>query len=112
MAVLDLLFCSKGRSTDGAWRRYPLLHPGNTSVGLDIGMAVAVRRCGHVSEEKVLVYNVSTQHYVGATCPRLLFPASLEDLKSTFLSHQSKTKFMVTPPLIESDREKLLVMKT
>ncbi|KAG2255557.1 hypothetical protein Bca4012_092466 [Brassica carinata] len=63
-------------------------------------------------EEKVLVYNVSTQHYVGATCPRLLFPASLEDLKSTFLSHQSKTKFMVTPPLIESDREKLLVMKT
>ncbi|CAF2106897.1 unnamed protein product [Brassica oleracea var. botrytis] len=49
MAVLDLLFCSKGRSTDGAWRRYPLLHPGNTSVGLDIGMAVAVRRCGHVS---------------------------------------------------------------
>ncbi|KAF8103264.1 hypothetical protein N665_0188s0207 [Sinapis alba] len=64
-----------------------------------------------VNEEKVFVYNVSTQHYVRTTGPRLLFPATLEDIRSTFLSHQesSKTKFKVTP-LIASDREKLLVM--
>ncbi|CAN7086248.1 unnamed protein product [Brassica oleracea var. botrytis] len=63
-----------------------------------------------LSEEKVFVYNVSTQHYVRTTGPRLLFPAALEDLKSTFLSHQSKTKFKMITPLVASDREKLLVM--
>ncbi|CAF2181323.1 uncharacterized membrane protein At1g75140 [Brassica napus] len=66
-----------------------------------------------LNEEKVFVYNVSTQHYVRTTGPRLLFPAALEDLKSTFLTHQSKTSpqnFKVTTPLIASDREKLLVM--
>ncbi|CAH8364006.1 unnamed protein product [Eruca vesicaria subsp. sativa] len=62
-----------------------------------------------VSEEKVFVYNVSTQHYVRTTGPRLLFPASLEDIRSTFLRHHQETKFKVTP-LIASDREKLLVM--
>ncbi|KAG2324281.1 hypothetical protein Bca52824_007009 [Brassica carinata] len=65
-----------------------------------------------VSEEKVFVYNVSTQHYVRTTGPRLLFPAALEDLRSTFLSHRESsktTKFKVTP-LVASDREKLLVM--
>lgn len=64
-----------------------------------------------VSEEKVFVYNVSTQHYVRTTGPRLLFPAALEDLRSTFLRHRSTTKFVnKVAPLIASDREKLLVM--
>ncbi|KAJ0256477.1 putative membrane protein [Hirschfeldia incana] len=63
-----------------------------------------------VSEEKVFLYNVSTQHYVRTTGPRLLFPAALEDLRSTFLRHRSKTKFSKVTPLIASDREKLLVM--
>ncbi|CAH2067354.1 unnamed protein product [Thlaspi arvense] len=68
-----------------------------------------------VSQEKVFVYNVSTQHYVRTTGPRLLFPAALEDIRSTFLSHResSKTnrrKLEKSTPLIASDREKLLVM--
>ncbi|ESQ27633.1 hypothetical protein EUTSA_v10018268mg [Eutrema salsugineum] len=68
-----------------------------------------------VSQEKVFVYNVSTQHYVRTTGPRLLFPAALEDIRSTFLSHResSKTnhrKLEKVTPLIASDREKLLVM--
>ncbi|XP_010428518.1 PREDICTED: uncharacterized membrane protein At1g75140 [Camelina sativa] len=70
-----------------------------------------------VNQEKVFVYNVSTQHYVRTTGPRLLFPAALEDIRSTFLSHResSKTTYhqkleKATTPLIASDREKLLVM--
>ncbi|XP_010416376.1 PREDICTED: uncharacterized membrane protein At1g75140 isoform X2 [Camelina sativa] len=69
-----------------------------------------------VNQEKVFVYNVSTQHYVRTTGPRLLFPAALEDIRSTFLSHResSKTtyhqKLEKATPLIASDREKLLVM--
>ncbi|KAL1216677.1 putative membrane protein [Cardamine amara subsp. amara] len=68
-----------------------------------------------VNQEKVFVYNVSTQHYVRTTGPRLLFPAALEDIRSTFLSHResSKTghqKHDKLTPLIASDREKLLVM--
>ncbi|AAG12694.1 putative membrane protein [Arabidopsis thaliana] len=69
-----------------------------------------------VNQEKVFVYNVSTQHYVRTTGPRLLFPAALEDIRSTFLSHRESTKttdhqkLEKVTPLIASDREKLLVM--
>ncbi|VVA95325.1 unnamed protein product [Arabis nemorensis] len=68
-----------------------------------------------VSQEKVFVYNVSTQHYVRTTGPRLLFPAALEDIRSTFLSHRESFKtnhkrLKKLTPLIASDREKLLVM--
>ncbi|KFK41953.1 hypothetical protein AALP_AA2G193200 [Arabis alpina] len=68
-----------------------------------------------VSQEKVFVYNVSTQHYVRTTGPRLLFPAALEDIRSTFLSHlesfkTNHKKLEKLTPLIASDREKLLVI--
>ncbi|CAA7042675.1 unnamed protein product [Microthlaspi erraticum] len=70
-----------------------------------------------ISQEKVFVYNVSTQHYVRTTGPRLLFPAALEDIRSTFLSQRESFKtnhhhrrLEKVTPLIASDREKLLVM--
>lgn len=66
-----------------------------------------------VNEEKVFVFNVSTQHYVRPGGPRLLFSASLEDIRSTFLNYQpmdthgERRKLI---PLIASDREKLIVI--
>ncbi|CAN8234698.1 unnamed protein product [Cochlearia groenlandica] len=63
-----------------------------------------------VSPEKVFVYNVSTQHYVRTTGPRLLFPTALEDIRSTFLSQHKRLEKVVITPLIASNREKLLVM--
>ncbi|XP_044475453.1 uncharacterized membrane protein At1g75140-like [Mangifera indica] len=68
-----------------------------------------------VNEEKVLVYNVSTQLYVRSGGPRLLFSAGLDEIRSSFLNYQSmdvdvdaeRTRAI---PLIASDREKLLVL--
>lgn len=66
-----------------------------------------------VNQEKVFVYNVSSQHYVRVGGPRLLFFAGLDEIKSSFLNHQmtdvDSQKRRMTP-LIASDREKLLVL--
>lgn len=66
-----------------------------------------------VNEEKIFVYNVSTQHYVRSGGPRLLFSAGLDEIRSSFLNYQvmdvDVEKRRVVP-LIASDREKLLVL--
>ncbi|XP_022768566.1 uncharacterized membrane protein At1g75140-like isoform X2 [Durio zibethinus] len=66
-----------------------------------------------VDPEKVFVYNVSTLHYVRAGAPRLLFSATLDEIRSSFLSYQvmdtNKERRLVMP-LIASDREKLVVL--
>ncbi|KGN62589.1 uncharacterized membrane protein At1g75140 [Cucumis sativus] len=62
------------------------------------------------SNEKVHVFNVSSQHYVRVGAPRLLFSAALDEIKSSFLNYQNldlESNFM---PLISSDREKLVVL--
>ncbi|CAH9131835.1 unnamed protein product [Cuscuta epithymum] len=65
--------------------------------------------------EKVWVYNVSSQHYVRAGVPKLVFSAGLDEVASSFLNHQSdglnqKKKMLI--PLLASDREKLVVLGT
>ncbi|CAN1323454.1 Uncharacterized membrane protein At1g75140 [Linum perenne] len=67
-----------------------------------------------VNEKSVFVYNVSSYHYVRVGGPRLIFSASLNEIRSSFLSYQftgaaemDSTKAM---PLIASDREKLVVV--
>ncbi|KAE8652103.1 uncharacterized membrane protein At1g75140 [Cucumis sativus] len=64
------------------------------------------------SNEKVHVFNVSSQHYVRVGAPRLLFSAGLDEIKSSFLNYQnsdlvSEANFI---PLISSDHEKLVVL--
>ncbi|KAJ0085628.1 hypothetical protein Patl1_09117 [Pistacia atlantica] len=68
-----------------------------------------------VNEEKVFVYNISTQHYVRSGGPRLLFSAGLDEIRSSFLNYQSMDVDVDAErrrviPLIASDREKLLVL--
>ncbi|KAL6524470.1 hypothetical protein OROHE_016141 [Orobanche hederae] len=64
--------------------------------------------------EKVYVYNVSTQHYVRAGGPRLLFSAGLDEIMSSFLNQQAVdlendgTTLLV--PLVGSDFEKVVVV--
>lgn len=65
-----------------------------------------------VNEEKVFVYNVSSQHYVRVGGPRFVFSADLDEIRSSFLNYQAKEadgKKRVTP-LIASDREKLVIL--
>lgn len=65
-----------------------------------------------VNEEKVFVYNVSSQHYVRVGGPRLLFSAGLDEIRSSFLNYQvmdaQNERRLV--PLIASDREKLVIL--
>ncbi|CAK7349277.1 unnamed protein product [Dovyalis caffra] len=66
-----------------------------------------------VNEEKVFVYNVSSQHYVRVGGPRLLFSAGLDEIKSSFLNYQLTDAHIESRrviPLIASDREKLLIL--
>ncbi|XP_010539920.1 PREDICTED: uncharacterized membrane protein At1g75140 [Tarenaya hassleriana] len=68
-----------------------------------------------INEEKVFVYNVSTQQYVRTSSPRLLFSAGLDEIRSTFLNHHDSSfkpdqRGKKATPLIASDREKLVVM--
>lgn len=66
-----------------------------------------------VSEEKVFVYNVSSQHYVRVGAPRILFSAGLDEIRSSFLNYQSSDldrERKETFPLIASDREKFVVI--
>ncbi|XP_022772777.1 uncharacterized membrane protein At1g75140-like [Durio zibethinus] len=66
-----------------------------------------------VDPEKVFVYNVSTLHYVRSGAPRPLFSASLDEIRSSFLTYQvmdtNKERRQVMP-LIASDRERLVVL--
>ncbi|CAM8927602.1 unnamed protein product [Rhodiola kirilowii] len=66
-----------------------------------------------VNQEKVFVYNVSSQHYVRAGSPRLLFSAGIDEIRATFLNSQamdsdSPSKGMI--PLVASDKDKLVVI--
>lgn len=66
-----------------------------------------------VSEEKVFVFNVSSQHYVRIGAPRLVFSAGLDDIRSSFLSYQTMdvdAEQRRAIPLVASDREKLIVV--
>uniref|UniRef100_A0A5B7BPU4 Uncharacterized protein n=1 Tax=Davidia involucrata TaxID=16924 RepID=A0A5B7BPU4_DAVIN len=66
-----------------------------------------------VNQQKVFVYNVSSQHYIRVGGPRLLFSAGLDDIRSSFLNYQStdvdEQKRRVIP-LLASDREKLVIL--
>ncbi|KAF8406406.1 hypothetical protein HHK36_008493 [Tetracentron sinense] len=66
-----------------------------------------------VNQDKVFVYNTSSQHYVRVGVPRLLFFASLDEIRSSFLNFQGineDSKRRRTMSLIASDREKLVVL--
>lgn len=65
------------------------------------------------SQDKVLVYNVSAQHYARVSVPRLVFSAGLDEIRSSFLNRQVVdlgTNRRTIIPLIGSDREKLVVL--
>ncbi|GAA0167751.1 hypothetical protein LIER_40440 [Lithospermum erythrorhizon] len=64
------------------------------------------------NHEKVFVYNIS-QNYIQAGGPRLMFPASFNDIKSSFVNHQPaefNVERRTLTPLIASDREKLVIL--
>ncbi|KAF5175368.1 Wd40-repeat-containing domain protein [Thalictrum thalictroides] len=65
-----------------------------------------------VSEEKVFVYNISSQHYIRAGAPRPLFFASLDEIRSTFLNLHGLKEVPKSGamPLVTTDREKLIVL--
>ncbi|KAL6956497.1 hypothetical protein U1Q18_043321 [Sarracenia purpurea var. burkii] len=66
-----------------------------------------------VNQEKVFVYNVSSQHYTRAGGPRLLFSAGLNEIRSSFHNYESmdpdaqnRTEML----LLASDSDKLVVL--
>ncbi|KAK4394691.1 putative membrane protein [Sesamum angolense] len=65
------------------------------------------------NREKVVVYNVSSQHYVRSGGVRLVFSAGLDEIIASFLHQQASDvedeKRMQTP-LIASDYEKLVIV--
>ncbi|PIA25886.1 hypothetical protein AQUCO_10500020v1 [Aquilegia coerulea] len=65
-----------------------------------------------VSEEKVFVYNISSQHYIRVGAPRPLFFASLDEIRSTFLNLHGLKEVPKSGvmPLVTTDREKLIVL--
>ena len=65
-----------------------------------------------VNEEKVFVYNVSSQHYVRVGGPRLVFSAGLDEIRSSFLNFQAMEVdgWRSVIPLIACDREKLVIL--
>lgn len=66
-----------------------------------------------VNEEKVFVYNISSQHYIRVGAPRPLFFASLDEIRSSFLNLHGSNEVPKTTgmlPLITTDREKLIVL--
>ncbi|KAL6559391.1 hypothetical protein OROGR_004508 [Orobanche gracilis] len=66
------------------------------------------------NKEKVYVYNVSTQHYVRAGGPRLLFSTGLDEIMSSFLNQQAvdleNDGTALSVPLVGSDFEKVVVV--
>ncbi|KAL6008276.1 hypothetical protein ACLOJK_033782 [Asimina triloba] len=64
-----------------------------------------------VSQEKVLVYNVSSPNYIRVGGPRPLFFATLEEIKSSFLTSDGALEISTgRKPLVTSDRDKLIVL--
>lgn len=66
-----------------------------------------------VNRDKVFVHNVSSQHYVRAGGPRLLFSAGLDEIISSFLNYQAvdlDAQKGGVVPLIASDQEKLVIL--
>ncbi|KNA18343.1 hypothetical protein SOVF_071890 [Spinacia oleracea] len=64
-----------------------------------------------IGQDKIHVYNVSTQHYRSGA-PRLTFSAGIEEIKSSFLPGQTvdENGKEEAIPLIASDREKLVIL--
>ncbi|KAF5806751.1 putative WD40-repeat-containing domain superfamily [Helianthus annuus] len=67
-----------------------------------------------VSQEKVFVYNVSSQLYVRAGLPRLVFSAGLDEIVASFLNYRAMGRLdsrkSEARPLIASDHEKLVIL--
>ncbi|XP_071693087.1 uncharacterized membrane protein At1g75140-like [Rutidosis leptorrhynchoides] len=67
-----------------------------------------------VSQEKVFVYNVSSQLYVRAGLPRLVFSAGLDEIIASFLNYRALGRLDSRKdgviPLIASDHEKLVIL--
>lgn len=68
-----------------------------------------------VSQEKVFVYNVSSQLYVRAGLPRLVFSAGLDEIIASFLNYRAIGRSLdgkkdEVVPLIASDHDKLVIL--
>ncbi|KAG9452834.1 hypothetical protein H6P81_005738 [Aristolochia fimbriata] len=64
-----------------------------------------------VNQETVFMYNVSSPHYMRMGGPRPLFFATIDEIRSAFVSSDSLADDTETrKPLISSDREKLVVL--
>ncbi|KAI3821062.1 hypothetical protein L1987_08618 [Smallanthus sonchifolius] len=67
-----------------------------------------------VGQEKVFLYNVSSQLYVRAGLPRLVFSAGLDEIVASFLNYRTMGRLdsrkAEVKPLIASDHEKLVVL--
>ncbi|KAI3825573.1 hypothetical protein L1987_07064 [Smallanthus sonchifolius] len=67
-----------------------------------------------VSQEKVFVYNVSSQLYVRVGLPRLVFSAGLDEIIASFLNYRAVGRLDGRKddviPLIASDHEKLVIL--
>lgn len=68
-----------------------------------------------VSQEKVFVYNVSSQLYVRAGLPRLVFSAGLDEIIASFLNYRASGRSIdgrkdEIVPLIASDHDKLVIL--
>lgn len=67
-----------------------------------------------VSQEKVFVYNVSSQLYVRAGLPRLVFSAGLDEIVASFLNYRALGRMDAKKdeviPLIASDHDKLVIL--
>ncbi|KAI3504786.1 hypothetical protein L1887_26503 [Cichorium endivia] len=68
-----------------------------------------------VSREKVFVYNVSSQLYVRAGLPRLVFSAGLDEIIASFLNYRASGRSIdgrkdEIVPLIASDHDKLVIL--
>lgn len=65
-----------------------------------------------IGQEKIFVYNVSTQHYIRSGAPRLTFSADIDEIKSSFLPAQLAEEGQREKeiPLIASDREQLVIL--
>ncbi|ONK58905.1 uncharacterized protein A4U43_C08F930 [Asparagus officinalis] len=64
-----------------------------------------------VTQDKIYVYNVSSQYYGRVGAPRPLFLSTFQEIRSTFLNTDSITDGFSSPnPLIATDREKLVVL--
>ncbi|GER56828.1 hypothetical protein STAS_34567 [Striga asiatica] len=69
------------------------------------------------NEDKVHVYNVSTQHYVRSGGPRHVFSVGLDEILSSFLNQQAAVDDLVNyeagpgqGPLVASDYDKIIVL--